>query len=59
MTLPFLNKSILDMAEALTEVRENELTASQASVDITEDPEDWNSEHRPAQAVNSESLDLK
>lgn len=34
------------------------LTESEASVDITADPEDWNTEQRPAQAVNSEFLDL-
>jgi hypothetical protein len=58
MTSPLPEKSILDMADTLAEVSENDLTASEASVDITADPEDWNTEHRPAQAVNSESLDL-
>jgi hypothetical protein len=46
------------MADALAEVGENDLIASEASVDITADPEDGNTEHGPAQAVNSESLDL-
>lgn len=42
----------------MAEVSENDLTASEASVDITADSEVWNTEHPPAQAVNSESLDL-
>jgi hypothetical protein len=46
------------MADAPAEVTENDLIESEAVVDIPAEPEDWNTEHGPAQAINSDNLDL-